>query len=352
VCRSGSCVDGKCSSACTEDGACPQGDFCDAGRCKLRLPNGDACGRDAQCASDVCNADGKCGDPDGADCSNARTCRSGACASGKCGAGCGADRDCQEAAYCAAGSCVPDLDNGERCERAAQCLANVCETDGKCGEPLGKPCARPSVCRSRICDATGTCTEACATDADCAAGTWCEASSHTCQPSADNGKKPKDTDCDRGPQCLSGVCNGDGACGSVNGEVCGTGTVCRSQVCDNTNATCGYLNANGPCKADSAATVCQSGACDTDALCGYTNGSGPCSSDAQCRSAQCEGETQKCGGVQDAGVVDAGAKPRVQLRGGGLRCAAAPGAGGSEPFALLGLCAALVVAGLRRRRAR
>jgi MYXO-CTERM domain-containing protein len=168
--------------------------------------------------------------------------------------------------------------------------------DHKCGEPNGGPCSTPPSCRSGICDGTDTCVAQCAKDSDCGAGTYCDATSHTCVAAVPNGQQPPGTGpCTRGAQCLSGVCDADGTCGEPVGETCGAPTICRDGVCDPNDAKCGLANGDGPCTAQNQSTACRSGVCD-NGKCGFANGDGPCTTNAQCDSNKCDTSSQKCVG--------------------------------------------------------
>jgi hypothetical protein len=292
-CRSGACVAGTCSTTCAGDDECRAGTFCEGSACKTALPNGSGCVRPSQCASEICNTDGKCGDPDAAACTVAATCRGGACSSGACSSACTADTECAPGSYCTSGSiCDPKLPNGSTCDKGGACVAGVCATDTKCGANNGEPCAVGGQCKSGICSATGHCAAACASDADCAAGSYCDTATHTCGLAAANGDKPAGAACNRAAQCRSGDCGASGVCGAGNGEICGDPKICRSGVCDGADEKCGLANGNGPCT-DGAAPQCRSGICD-QALCGYANGDGPCSSSDVCASGKCNVVTQKC----------------------------------------------------------
>ena len=172
TCRSGACPGGVCGGGCTLDAQCGAGRFCDAtsSTCKPDLPNSTPCGRAAQCASAVCNADGKCGNPDGQPCTTAAVCRGAVCnAQGTCGSTvCTADPQCDAGNFCdlPSGVCKPELPNSMSCARAAQCLSGVCESDGLCGEPNGAACGSPLLCRSNVCTSNGVC-GGCQSDGDC-----------------------------------------------------------------------------------------------------------------------------------------------------------------------------------------
>ncbi len=292
ICRGVQCVSGNCADTCQNDAQCAAGSYCDdAGACVPALSNAEPCARATQCSSLTCNADGRCGDPDGTACSVAATCRGGACASSVCGTACSTDSECASGSYCDSGACVPALANGNTCTRATQCASGLCPGDGMCGLADGAACGLASECRSAICGASGACGTSCGSDAECTTGHYCDGGQ--CQPSAANGAMPGGAACDRGAQCISGVCSSDGACGAANGAPCGSAGVCRSDVCDGQDSSCGYVNGDGPCTGSNAAEVCRSQVCDQGA-CGYQNTHGPCSSGEQCLSAKCDSTLQQC----------------------------------------------------------
>ncbi len=73
------------SSTCTSDSDCTSDKWCSAGSCVPRVANGTSCDRPTQCASAVCDPDGKCGKQDGEVCGSADVCRSAKCTGGLCG---------------------------------------------------------------------------------------------------------------------------------------------------------------------------------------------------------------------------------------------------------------------------
>jgi hypothetical protein len=278
-CRSETCVAGHCASSCSEDSQCGQGAFCDAAvlRCVRAFPESGSCARGAQCLGGVCGTDNKCGALDGTGCTANAACRGGLCGEGGCGTG---------------------LPLGTTCSSSSTCLSGVCAADGKCGALTGRSCSNPGNCRFGICDGTtGTCRDQCAGDADCAAAQFC--SSGACVPDAVNGDAPMSSTgkaCDRGEQCLSGVCNLDRLCGQRAGDVCGSSLLCRSNVCDSEDSRCGLLGGNGPCN---ASVVCRSGVCDTvTGKCGHPNGAGSCTTSTaavMCQARACNAADSTCG---------------------------------------------------------
>lgn len=328
TCLSGACSGGTCAPTCTTDAQCASTSWCDAtsGACEPDAANGEQpgganCVRSSQCLSNVCDADGRCGTPDGGTCSASGACRGASgCVGEVCGATCPSDdatgdAACAVTAHCDGASCVADLPNGVACTRHGVCASHLCNpVDGLCGSTTNQPCDGPAQCRSGVCSATtGLCLDACATDAECAADAWCNAG--TCTPDGANGAAPAPApSCARAAQCVSAVCGGDGLCGGPFGHACGDGpTLCRATVCSPADNGCGYGNGTGPCTTANAATVCRSGLCFTDALCGLPLDEA-CTGNEDCRSglcaasntcAACTSDTE-CGAATSGRVCDGG----------------------------------------------
>ncbi len=141
LCRGGVCdANGTCGSAsCTADAQCTAGRYCDLSSktCLPELVNGTDCIRSAQCVSDVCEADGKCGEPNGGPCGSLLLCRSSICTTaGVCG-------DCLSDSDCGA------LTSGKVCDGTNTCV------DG-CRGTGGNTCDVSLVCSSTT-NAIGTC---------------------------------------------------------------------------------------------------------------------------------------------------------------------------------------------------
>jgi uncharacterized repeat protein (TIGR01451 family) len=282
VCASGVCdADNACGYA-NGDGMCTAG-------------NGGVV-----CRSGVCDPDTKCGYAVGdgpCDATNGGTvCRSGMCStSGTCepAGGCDVDADCAAGDWCdeSMHTCTPQLANGAAlptdpphsgptldgtCSPAAGmlvCQSGVCDTDNACGFANGDgPCTMmtgPVVCRSGVCSTDGTCEpmNGCNVDADCAAGNWCDETTHTCTPQLPNGMAIPNDPAHANPT-LNGMCTS--AAGAL---------VCQSGVCDTKDNACGYANGDGPCTTANGGMVCRSGMCSNDGTCEPVGG---CNNDADC----------------------------------------------------------------------
>jgi fimbrial isopeptide formation D2 family protein/uncharacterized repeat protein (TIGR01451 family) len=301
------------ASSCLPPGV----DACDPHDDVCGLVNGSPCAGlgDAVCRSLVCNADGLCGDPDGAACDPSAspnlTCRSGVCDAGtrQCGVPqgetCQAARECRSKTCGADGKCG-DL-NGTPCTDATACRSGVCNADGHCGDPLGTACSTGATCRSNTCDA-GRCVEPCTADDSCAAGFYCEPTAHLCRPALGPGQA-----CARshgGRDCTAGACGADGLCGLGDGEACTSPAECRGASC--AASRCSACSQDGDCTSDrycesaghtctprlengadcapggAGNRLCRSGLCAQDGKCGTADGLA-CASAAECRSALCTG---------------------------------------------------------------
>lgn len=210
-CPEGRCLrpPGRCAGpeACFEDAQCGAGEVCRDGRCELGVevpcpggcPAGQVClPSEARCVE--CTADGQCGAGRYCDLTGYR-CAAGArgrpcvpCGPGlECGGGYGCPADLGGVCLplCGAGCPAGTVCQGEVCAPDAPrfCSGTGCAVDGDC---------EGGVCRSGYCEAR----QACAADADCAAGWSC--TDARCVPDAPGCRNPGD--CPRGMVCLGGRC--------------------------------------------------------------------------------------------------------------------------------------------------
>ena len=280
------------------------------------------------CTTLVCDLDDLCGWADGTPgCTTGADvkCRSGACSTnGTCKplAGCNADADCDPAQYCNTGAhlCAAKLPNGSPVVSVvghtpallvADCTANaaigpiecataVCDADSLCGLKNGTAgCSSGDDvrCRSGVCD----------TDAACG---WANGTIG-CEPSKSDAR------------CRSGVCGGDARCMASGGcnidSDCASGTWCNESVhtCTGKIANGGAMPTDAPhasptldgkCSVAASALVCASGTCDLlDDKCGIALGDGTCDGTGQCRAGVCVTSGQKphtcepCGANSDCG---------------------------------------------------
>jgi hypothetical protein len=283
------CGAGACKSICSADADCAPPSVCSGGSCGLKS-SGATCGGGTECASGIC-AQGAC----------CKTACAGTCTS------------CALAG--SEGTCAPVYSGGR--DPASRCNdlgAASCGNDGFCNGAggcrlyaAGTECAAPScpiatttATLARSCDGVGTCRPAatqscvpytcngstcqaaCATNADCSAGTVCNNGS--C------GKKRLGQICGAGGECDSGNCV-DSVC-------------CSAPSCGNC-ASCNVKGSAGACAALPAATVEPHGGCAPAPPCGFD---GTCDGNGACRfaplgktcgTASCTGSTLTPAGACD-----------------------------------------------------
>ena len=390
TCQSGSCGAGStcdAASSCSVDADCSgAGGFCQDGACTPKLPagapvpndalhagtcnsgnaaavcvsgqcnattstcsaeRGASCALPAQCTSDVCGIDGKCGFPNGSGpCTggNATTlCQSGVCSTGTStctpSGGCAQDSECNSGEYCdgstfmcvtkrGSGTPIPSdgihdgrctmanaavcssdacnpvsntcaVDNGMPCASNGECVTNVCGGDGECGLPNSAgPCTpiHSNACRSNVCSATSlTCIPpgGCGNDNECDDSNYCDGVTHQCVTrKADGENVPASVNAGECPDsgltrsCASGQCSPTSDdCVSPNGGSCSSDDQCLSGVCGS-NGKCGRED-SGACTPGQDA-VCQSGSCD--ASLSTCDSPAACTVDADCQPAgYCDG---------------------------------------------------------------
>ncbi len=292
--------------ASTLNRACTTG-FCNATTGACAGAAGEVCTAASSCASNVCAANGRCGNSSYAGActaSNASaTCQSLACApvSGTCLTGavddCAASTDCGANQLCASHVCRSGKNTGDTCATNVECLAGVCDTNGKCGALAGGACTIPNqaiACQSGACSANGTCRSSatgCYLDGDCAAGTFCNKTGDVCAPKLASGAAlPADglhAACAAGNTngaCVSGSCNATTlTCASANGENCSAANQCVVNLCA-ADGKCGVANGGAGCSGGRAA-VCRSAACSATADACVPAQSGACFADADCAGA-------------------------------------------------------------------
>jgi len=276
-CGAGLCdgVTRVCSTACTGDADCSASGWCGASTCVGTLAQGTACLRDRQCTSGSCR-DGFCCS---ADCSGA--CET--CAKAK---GASADGTCSPLPA----TTTPLACGGYACSGTSGACAKACATDAACGpgyycdgalcqkaRGLGEGCAKTTQCATGLSCADGVCCNS-ACDGTCQA---CSAAnkasgdaSGVCGPArigsdpGDRCPKEDSTTCGK-----SGVCGAGGTCAVyVKGAACGSGVVCEGGLAK--GRTCDGL---GACVSDTVGASCVPGVCSTTAGCTFT-----CTTDAEC----------------------------------------------------------------------
>ncbi len=245
------CGASACLGNCHADADCSAGNWCAAGVCVPKRAPGVACGGANQCGSGFC-VDGVC-----------------------CDVAC--DGQCQACDVPgSAGSCVPvaGAPHGGR----PACATDGTACGGQCGGEDPTACAYPATeCRAASCAGgvatmAATCSEGrcppaqerscgrfacgssacmgdCASDAQCADGSWCAAG--VCEP-----KRPAGGACSGSNQCGSGFC--------VDG-------VCCNGACDGQCEACDVAGSVGTCAAVAGAPHGARSACASDStVCGGT----------------------------------------------------------------------------------
>lgn len=241
-CASGRCFDGRCSIRCPT-GDCPGGtlctDFDTVALCApAPLPEGAACGFDAECADGRICAGGRClpgcaaGCPAGAICVGEQ-CQPTCVDEGDCAPGLMCDRFDASAPFCALRGAAAA---GEACVRAGDCRSGLCfdglcraGCSGACGAgescvglaggawclptgdgTIGDACVANGTCRSGLCVGQ-RCAAPCPTAGGCPAETRCRALRAggfcvaDCDPIAGRGCAAEEA-CAPYPEDVGGLC--------------------------------------------------------------------------------------------------------------------------------------------------
>ena len=383
-----------CESTCTKDGDCAPGQYCSAaGSCGLK-PNGAVCQLGTDCQSGIC-AQGVC-------CATACT---GTCLSCALVGGLGACSPVPSGGSDPAGICAnqgaPSCGTTGFCNGAGgcqlysagtQCAASSCPA-GSTLDTLVRTCDGAGTCKPAttqscfpyVCNATtqAACVAVCASDADCAAGQFCNAgscglkrlgqicaagsdcasgycvdgvccgagscgtcqacnlagSAGSCQPVAAGSAEPHQL-CPPSPPCgFDGTCNGAGACRNT-----GAGTSCAPTTCAGSSSIVSTCNGTGTCAPTSIACpahfVCGPAACltactaDADCVTGYTCQGGICTN-LKPLGSTCAGVADCLSGMCTDGVCCAsaacGACSACNIAGKAGTCAPVPA--GPDPTA-------------------
>ncbi|MFO0588354.1 MAG: hypothetical protein U0441_12470 [Polyangiaceae bacterium] len=274
------CNAAKCKAACSVDGDCIAGTFCDnaTNACKPQADAGNPCQNNGQCSSGFCvdtvccnsacvglcqrcNDAGNNGlciatlagqDPDN-ECPGADACNGqGACAK-QTGGTCSLDIECLSG-VCSNGLCCDAVCTGpcNRCDlpglngtcsaissgqTAQGCSGNqVCDGAGNCKTSTGNTCVSNSDCLSGFCQDGYCCNSACT--GNCAR---CDiaGSVGTCTNVA-LGQQPQGC---TGTQ----ACDGQGGCKKINGQQCNQATDCASGFCPSENGNGNKYCCNAAC---------------------------------------------------------------------------------------------------------
>ncbi|MBI3200834.1 MAG: hypothetical protein HYZ29_04755 [Myxococcales bacterium] len=188
-CAPHACLNNQCANPCATNTDCLTGNFCDAGQCKGKQPNGMSCSAGTQCQSGFC-VDGVCCDS--------------AC-NGQCSA-------CDVAPN--EGTCSPAT--GKPHGTRPECKGSGTPCEGTCDGVNPAACEYPG--NGTACGTT--CTGSSETPSFCAGNGVCEpGEAHSCSPYVCGTDKCKKS-CEKNADCSSGyVCAPDKTC-SPAGNTC------------------------------------------------------------------------------------------------------------------------------------
>jgi hypothetical protein len=230
----------------------------------VKLPEGDRCAGDNQCASGICTEGVCCNQACRGTC---RSClavntgqRDGACSPVRVGSdprnectstpseSCGHDGTCDGAGAChnwgSESVCSP-----EACTDGMHVTERRCNGEGQCAAGSVAPCM-PYRCDVKQCKAR------CASEADCIPGSFC--ANGTC-----GGKKGLGEGCSANAECGSGSCADGFCCDSACTGKCSS---CKLADTGRPNGTCAPIRAGtdsgDDCSASDPSTCGQDGKCD------------------------------------------------------------------------------------------
>ncbi len=224
---------------------------------------------------------------------------------------------CMAGTGCSSGFCVSGFCCNSACGLCGDCSLTgsrgTCVISGT-GTPGIAPTCSPYVCSGSAV----TCPTSCASDANCAAGFWCNAASQCVAALANAGACVRGRMCSSG-NCTDGVCCNSACAGDCNRcDLFGSVGTCTTAPLGNggKNDTTGVTPACGAYVCNGTATACPT-TCSTDANCAagnYCSGtscvpvlanasactrgamctSGNCVDGACCASASCLGDCNRC----------------------------------------------------------
>lgn len=273
ACVAGTCVAGKNSCQCTQDGDCQDDGnpcngkvFCDTSAqpfaCKIKPGSVVTC----VASADPCKV---------VACAKA----SGLCETGNAanGTACSDGSVCTDKDTCQGGSCVGGA--AITCDDGNSCTLDTCDaTKGCVFQPSTAACDDGNACTSGdVCD-SGKCVsgtvKACAVSGSCTKAS-CDPASGQCVASNVSGP------CDDGKPCTVGDSCQGGSCVAGPVKACDDGSACTSDSCDAATGAC--KNVLIPCDDNNA---CTDNTCDAKTGCSYPTHTCP-STDA-CAPATCD----------------------------------------------------------------
>jgi hypothetical protein len=323
---------GGCNSSCTTKAQCESVYYCDGGNCDPQKNPGASCALPEECLSGFCK-DGVCCNAacDGGCVACNQAAQVGSCApyaaltdpEGECGLAwcsgspacylpCSLDTQCKANNYCnlvpALHVCAPKKALGQGCALGNECLSTFCADnvccDGACGGqcdacnasgnclPVAPGAAGNPTCAPYQCPgASASCGVSCVGDGQCAAGAYCDATSH-CVPFQGPGLP-----CTRPAMCASGFCQDSVCCGSACAGPCDR---CDLPVgnCTNRLATDPGAPSCAPYLCPGTGAACRTG-CTLDSHCvstSWCNGTScmpkradgvACTTNNQCTNGNC-----------------------------------------------------------------
>jgi hypothetical protein len=295
----------------------------DAPICKML---GDACGGNADCCTNVCNAQGKCDfmhtcGATSATCTTGVDCCSYACVGSACAATCTNDgATCASDGQCCSG----------KCSGTCQPLNPSCKTGGN-------TCTANTECCSGLCTSAGTCGNAsycvqngdvCATDGECCGGICTIAAGHTLGTCSQ--PQTGATNCSAGVD--GSLCSGCGDCCSrlcelyppTGVKICQPAEGCHidGDICHKSGDCCGAAGTGLPgagnviCLGEGGCEVGATNCTDTVGVCRNPNGCDPegdvCHYQNYATCGNSSARNDCCGGLGNSGVcqLDALGVPR------------------------------------------
>src|SRR5262249_41007936 len=144
--------------------------------------------------------------------------------------------------------------------------AKICNGTGTCA-----PASANVDCGQSACSTDG-CKTMCSADADCAASSWCNTTTHQCAAKKSNGST-----CALGKECINAACVENVCCNTACNGKC---VSCLGARTGGSDGTCAYAKAatdpHNDCDMMDASTCAQDGFCDGAGQCEKWNNSTVC----------------------------------------------------------------------------